>query len=244
MISALLGARPRTLNRIDGQLIIDRVKIVKNYLKLKFWLDILTTFSILLNVVWIHSRTVELMIFIRFYQLGQILERINERFQYKQRYEKYYDLVKITILIFLMAHLFGCAFYYLAIYENKEFNDNNTWINTLKVTNLSQKDQYVTAIYFAFITMMTIGYGDITPQTTLERLFIMLMAIFSTALFGFAVGAISSILQGTPSAARHHAPAALRTPAHKHPTFQSAPRGGDWPTEWLTHFPASLKVGP
>lgn len=62
-----------------------------------------------------------------------------------------------------MAHLFGCAFYYIAIYENHKFNDGSTWVKKFDVQKLDLKDQYVTSIYFAFITMMTIGYGDITP---------------------------------------------------------------------------------
>lgn len=52
---------------------------------------------------------------------------------------------------------------------------------------------YVDALYFAFITCTTVGYGDISPQTTYERLYGILGAMISCGVFAYAVNTIGNI---------------------------------------------------
>ena len=42
--------------------------------------------------------------------------------------------------------------------------------------------------------MATIGYGDFTPQSHLEMIFLIFIAIFACGFFGYVVSSISSIL--------------------------------------------------
>ena len=55
-------------------------------------------------------------------------------------------------------------------------------------------DKYVAALYWAIITMITVGYGDIYPTNTTERIFVIIMALFSCGLFAYAVNTIGSIV--------------------------------------------------
>ena len=41
--------------------------------------------------------------------------------------------------------------------------------------------------------MITIGYGDIAPTNNSEKIFVIIMAIFSTAFFGYSIQKISEI---------------------------------------------------
>ena len=43
--------------------------------------------------------------------------------------------------------------------------------------------------------MMTVGYGDIVPTTSLERLFVILLTIISSGIFGYSMNTIGSIFQ-------------------------------------------------
>ncbi len=35
--------------------------------------------------------------------------------------------------------------------------------------------------------MCTIGYGDVTPETTIERIYVSVVALLSCGLFGYAL---------------------------------------------------------
>ena len=49
---------------------------------------------------------------------------------------------------------------------------------------------YVTALYFVITTMTTVGYGDITQVTILERCLAILILIIGSVLFSFLAGSV------------------------------------------------------
>ncbi|MFB6101967.1 MAG: NAD-binding protein [Haloplanus sp.] len=49
---------------------------------------------------------------------------------------------------------------------------------------------FVDAVYFAVVTSSTVGYGDITPQTAVARLFGISALVVGTASFAIALGAL------------------------------------------------------
>lgn len=54
--------------------------------------------------------------------------------------------------------------------------------------------KYVTAMYWAFTTMMSVGYGDIHPITTYERMVTMACMILSSGVFAFIIGDIGKMV--------------------------------------------------
>lgn len=53
---------------------------------------------------------------------------------------------------------------------------------------------YVAAIYWSFTTMSTVGYGDITAETNLERILATVWMLFGVCFFSFTIGSLSSIM--------------------------------------------------
>lgn len=43
--------------------------------------------------------------------------------------------------------------------------------------------------------MITVGYGDIVPQTNIERVYVIFMTLISAAVFGYSVNTIGVIFQ-------------------------------------------------
>ena len=41
--------------------------------------------------------------------------------------------------------------------------------------------------------MMTIGYGDIVPTTSAERLYVIVLTVISSGIFGYSMNTIGSI---------------------------------------------------
>ncbi|XP_055332968.1 calcium-activated potassium channel slowpoke-like [Paramacrobiotus metropolitanus] len=62
-------------------------------------------------------------------------------------------------------------------------NSGDFWLNQPRIHNLS----YFESVYFSFVTLSTVGYGDINPETTLGRLFCCVFVMTSLALFASTI---------------------------------------------------------
>jgi potassium voltage-gated channel Eag-related subfamily H protein 6/hyperpolarization activated cyclic nucleotide-gated potassium channel 2 len=53
----------------------------------------------------------------------------------------------------------------------------------------------VTAFYFTVTTLVTVGYGDISASTSIERVFCMVLMLVGVACFTFLAGALGAIFE-------------------------------------------------
>lgn len=53
--------------------------------------------------------------------------------------------------------------------------------------------KYITSLYFSFITIVTVGYGDISPVTIKEKLYIIVVTITASCIYGYVVNTIGTI---------------------------------------------------
>ena len=61
--------------------------------------------------------------------------------------------------------------------------------------NTDWYDRYITSVYFAFITMITVGYGDISPVHRNEKIYTIIITLISCGVFGYSINTIGSIFQ-------------------------------------------------
>lgn len=83
-------------------------------------------------------------------------------------------------------------FYFVGDYESTSNPVN--WIVENNVHDASVFEKYMTSFYWAFTTMTTVGYGDLTPQTNNEILFAIFGMIIACGVFAYSVGAIGTIM--------------------------------------------------
>jgi len=58
---------------------------------------------------------------------------------------------------------------------------------------------YIHAFYFVVTTMTTVGYGDMSANTTVERIFCIVLMVLGVIVFTFISGALSSVLSNFDS---------------------------------------------
>ena len=93
-------------------------------------------------------------------------------------------------LVFV-AHVLGCFFIMLI-----PDNPSNNWLYDYQPALMQADDwtRYITCLYYAIITVTTMGYGDIKPENGDERTYAIFVALSGAITFSFCMGTISSLI--------------------------------------------------
>lgn len=101
--------------------------------------------------------------------------------------------MKLIYFVIFVGHFCACAWYFLGIYEVN--SGHYSWIIEYKVLTVSNFEKYIYSLYWSNITLLTVGYGDIGPVTHLERIFVIIVALITCGVFGYAINNIGSIFK-------------------------------------------------
>lgn len=71
-------------------------------------------------------------------------------------------------------------------------DESSSWIDSYQ--DLNQVQTYIVSVYYVMTTTSTVGYGDISPANTFERLYGCALMLIGVLSFTFISGALSSIL--------------------------------------------------
>ena len=95
---------------------------------------------------------------------------------------------------FVFIHVASCLYVLLA---EMQPDVERTWFTDYE--NDSTFDKYVVSLYFVITTTATVGYWDVAPATSFERIFCIFLMVIGVTGFTFVSGALSSIMQNHDS---------------------------------------------
>ena len=79
----------------------------------------------------------------------------------------------------------------------EEEDNAYTWMKVFEETDASfglpigPYEKYVASLYFSLMTITSIGYGEMLPKNTFERLVCTLMMFFSSTFWCYVIGTAS-----------------------------------------------------
>uniref|UniRef100_A0A8C4CBW3 Voltage-gated inwardly rectifying potassium channel KCNH2 n=1 Tax=Denticeps clupeoides TaxID=299321 RepID=A0A8C4CBW3_9TELE len=132
------------------------------------------------------------------------------------RYSEYGAAVLFLLMctFALIAHWLACIWYAIGSVER---NGSIGWLHTLgdqlgKPYNTtvpssgpSIKDKYVTALYFTFSSLTSVGFGNVSPNTNSEKIFSICVMLIGSLMYASIFGNVSAIIQRLYSGtARYH----------------------------------------
>jgi hypothetical protein len=115
-----------------------------------------------------------------------LIHHFSERLKISSGSER---LGTFTVFFLIFLHVSSCIFIMIASVEDDSVIK---WVD--KFQDMDDFELYVVSCYFVLTTTATVGYGDIFPVSTFERLYCMVLMLIGVLTFTFISGALSSIL--------------------------------------------------
>jgi hypothetical protein len=94
----------------------------------------------------------------------------------------------------VLTHLFACFWYLTAKVNDYE---PDTWVYRKNLVDVENYQAYLWSLHWSIQTVLTLGYGDIPAQTTLEILLSLVWMLFGQMLFSFLVSTYTTIIQSS-----------------------------------------------
>ena len=113
-------------------------------------------------------------------------------------------LSKFMGMLLLQCHFFACVFYFVARCEPR-FED--TWIaveEAAKPNGLAAQPlrRYLFSLYWATVTLASVGYGDTSPLTDVEFIVAIVYMLANIVLFAYVVGGMTALATAADEATR------------------------------------------
>ncbi|KAM9296919.1 voltage-gated inwardly rectifying potassium channel KCNH6 [Gastrophryne carolinensis] len=135
------------------------------------------------------------------------------------RYSEYGAAVLFLLMctFALIAHWLACIWYAIGNVERPYMEHKIGWLDNLAIqigkvyndtdmhSGPSIKDKYVTALYFTFSSLTSVGFGNVSPNTNSEKIFSICVMLIGSLMYASIFGNVSAIIQRLYSGtARYH----------------------------------------
>ena len=197
----------------EGMWVISHRLIAKRYLRGWFTIDLLSCIPYTLISMSIKSSVdaeaaefVEQLVILRVVRLLRLIKllRILRASRVLRRWESKLalsyatmSLIKFGVLVATMSHWIACALAMTPQIEQavnyQGFSDSWFESNGLG-EGTSTAHRYLHAVYWALMTLSTVGYGDIALPTTGEKVVGIFAMCIGGAVYAYVVGAITGIV--------------------------------------------------
>ncbi|RNA06570.1 potassium voltage-gated channel subfamily H member 2-like, partial [Brachionus plicatilis] len=218
IIDILINFRTTYVNKND-QVVSHSGKIALHYFKGWFLIDVVA--AIPFDLMLIGSDTKEGGYLIGLLKTARLLRLVRVA-RKLDRYSEYGAAVLFLLMctFALIAHWLACIWYAIGNSERRSYAERGipiTWLDQLanqthQPYNLTHnlggptlKSKYITALYFTFSSLTSVGFGNISPNTNSEKVFSICVMLIGSLMYASIFGNVSAIIQRLYSGtARYH----------------------------------------
>ncbi|XP_056606638.1 potassium voltage-gated channel subfamily H member 7 [Triplophysa dalaica] len=215
IVDILINFRTTYVN-INEEVVSRPAKIAVHYFKGWFLIDIVA--AIPFDLLIFGSGSEETTTLIGLLKTARLLRLVRVA-RKLDRYSEYGAAVLMLLMcIFaLIAHWLACIWYAIGNVEKPYLKNTIGWLDNLGVSIGKQynssdsnsgpsiKDKYVTALYFTFSSLTSVGFGNVSPNTNSEKIFSICVMLIGSLMYASIFGNVSAIIQRLYSGtARYH----------------------------------------
>ncbi|KAI1889003.1 hypothetical protein AGOR_G00174580 [Albula goreensis] len=211
IIDILINFRTTYVNSND-EVVSQPFRIAVHYFKGWFLIDMVAAIPFDLLIYRNGEETTTLIGLLKTARLLRLV-RVARKLD---RYSEYGAAVLFLLMctFALIAHWLACIWYAIG---NVERNGSIGWLHSLgdqlgkhynetdPRSGPSIKDKYVTALYFTFSSLTSVGFGNVSPNTNSEKIFSICVMLIGSLMYASIFGNVSAIIQRLYSGtARYH----------------------------------------
>ncbi|XP_069021569.1 LOW QUALITY PROTEIN: potassium voltage-gated channel subfamily H member 6a [Embiotoca jacksoni] len=221
IVDILINFRTTYVNHND-EVVSHPGRIAQHYFKGWFLIDIVAAIPFDLLVFRSGSEEPQTTTLIGLLKTARLLRLVRVA-RKLDRYSEYGAAVLFLLMctFALIAHWLACIWYAIGNVERtgsariggmkigwldnladqigKHYNDSDA------SSGPSIKDKYVTALYFTFSSLTSVGFGNVSPNTNPEKIFSICVMLIGSLMYASIFGNVSAIIQRLYSGtARYH----------------------------------------
>ncbi|XP_061555635.1 LOW QUALITY PROTEIN: potassium voltage-gated channel subfamily H member 6a [Phycodurus eques] len=221
IVDILINFRTTYVNHND-EVVSNPSRIAQHYFKGWFLIDIVAAIPFDLLIFRSGSEEPQTTTLIGLLKTARLLRLVRVA-RKLDRYSEYGAAVLFLLMctFALIAHWLACIWYAIGNVERtgsarvgvmkigwldnlaeqigKQYNDSDA------ASGPSIKDKYVTALYFTFSSLTSVGFGNVSPNTNPEKIFSICVMLIGSLMYASIFGNVSAIIQRLYSGtARYH----------------------------------------
>lgn len=172
---------------VNGTLINDPKNVAKRYLKGWFIIDLLAVLplDLIFGTFMINVRLLRLL------RLGHVATFMQKVANANVVNASLLRMLFLAFWVSLFAHWAACG--WIAVGAG---NITDEWKTTESLL-------YLRSLYWAVTTLVTIGYGDITPVTPKQTIFAIIVELLGAGLYGYVIAIFASLVAKLDVARTH-----------------------------------------
>ncbi|XP_026861581.2 potassium voltage-gated channel subfamily H member 2a [Electrophorus electricus] len=213
VVDIVINFRTTYVNTND-EVVSQPSRIAVHYFKGWFFIDLVAAIPFDLLIYRSGEETTTLIGLLKTARLLRLV-RVARKLD---RYSEYGAAVLFLLMctFALIAHWLACIWYAIGNVE-RSGSSRIGWLDslgeqlgkpyneTIPSSGPSIKDKYVTALYFTFSSLTSVGFGNVSPNTNSEKIFSICVMLIGALMYASIFGNVSAIIQRLYSGtARYH----------------------------------------
>ncbi|CAD8096288.1 unnamed protein product [Paramecium sonneborni] len=177
----------------NGEAVTSRVKIVKHMLQLLIYFIIDRFIHISLDIEN-NLINIGLLIFLVHHKtIINYATNYEDGLNISKKASSIFALFKLIAFLFYVIHLFSCFWFWVGKYSIDNY-DGQSWIMSTNMFEQHWNTQYLQSFYYTAVTIFTVGYGDVTPQSNIEKIVTIILIMISSIQLPFSVNTVGNII--------------------------------------------------
>ncbi|XP_033127398.1 potassium voltage-gated channel subfamily H member 2-like isoform X2 [Anneissia japonica] len=205
IVDILINFRTTYVNKND-EVVSHPGKIAVHYFKGWFLIDVVA--AIPFDLLLFGARNKETTTLIGLLKTARLLRLVRVA-RKLDRYSEYGAAVLLLLMctFALIAHWLACIWYAIGNVEHGTLPDDKKigWLDNLaeqtnqpyngSLAGPSIQSRYITALYFTFSSLTSVGFGNVSPNTNSEKIFSICVMLIGSLMYASIFGNVSAIIQ-------------------------------------------------